>query len=106
MSWIPCRNRFRAWPYRQSSNRSLITLLLQLWPDGPGNVQSCVVRRLTIRLLSASMVHCIATPIGVTLAPGICLMQLGWIGMAQLCPTSLLKALSRAVLFAGTVADL
>ena len=83
-----------------------MTLLLQLFPDGPGKVQSCVVRRFWILSPVALIVHWIATPSGVTLAPGIFRMESGRRGSAQLCATSLLKALSRACLFAVSEADL
>ena len=59
-----------------------------------------------ILLLSASMLHWMATPRGVTLAPGICVMHDGRMGIAQLYRTSLLNALSSAASFSGTSADL
>jgi hypothetical protein len=89
-----------------SVSKSFWTLLLQLAPDGPGKVQSCVVRLLTIRLPLASIDHCIATPKGVMLAPGICSMQLGVMGIAHSYSTSLLKDLMSAAMFSGVWADL
>lgn len=46
-------------------------LLLQLSPDGPGNVQSWVVRRFRTLFPFLSTVHWTAMPSGVTLALGI-----------------------------------
>ena len=81
--------------------------LLQLRPDGPGKVQSWVVRLFRTRSFSALIVHCTATPSGVTQAPGISLMQEGEIGIAQQYLTSLSNAFSSAASFSGgVVADL
>ena len=106
MAWIPVMNLVSAWPYLHSSSSSFITRLLQLNPDGPGKVQSCVGRRLMIRSFVSFMDHWVATPSGVTLAPGISGMLAGRIGIAQWCFTSLVKALSRASLLSASRADL
>ena len=84
----------------------MITRRLQLSPDGPGKVQSCVGRFLTIRLLFSSIDHCVATPSGVTLAPGIRGMLVGSKGIAQWWLTSFEKTLFSAVAFSGSSADL
>jgi hypothetical protein len=84
----------------------VMTRLLQLAPEGPGKVQSCVVRRLTIRFPSASIDHWMATPRGVTLAPGMSSMHDGKMGMAHSYWTSLLNDLCRAAMFSGVWADL
>ena len=60
-----------------------MTLLLQLRPDGPGNVQSWVVLRLIILSLFSLMEFCIATPNGVMDAPGMSLIVSGSMGIAQ-----------------------
>ena len=75
--------------------------LLQLRPEGPGNVQSWVVRLFKTLSLLALMVHCTATPSGVTHAPGMCFIQEGRMGRAQQNFTSLSKAFSRAAAFSG-----
>ena len=81
--------------------------LLQLRPEGPGKVQLWVVRLFMTRSLDALIVHWMATPSGVTLAPGICLMHDGDMGIAQQYLTSLSNALSKAASFSvGVVADL
>ena len=105
MSWMPWRNRRSACPYRQLLSDSLITRLLQLLPDEPGNEQSCVVRRFSYRSLFASIDHWTATPRGVTHAPGMCLMHSVVIGRAQCAVTSFVKDLLSASLFALTFAD-
>lgn len=103
---MPVMKRVSAWPYMHSSSWSLTTRRLQLSPDGPGNVQSCVGLFLIIRLLFSSIDHCVATPSGVTLAPGMRCMQDGSSGMVQWWLTSLEKTLSSASLFACISADL
>ena len=102
---MPCRKRRRAWPYLQLLSDSLITLLLQLFPDIPGNEQSCVVRRFSYRLLFSSMDHCTATPKGVTQAPGMCLIHSIVSGRAHWALTSFVNDLCRASLFAAILAD-
>ena len=83
-----------------------MTLLLQLSPDGPGKVQSCVVRRLmTLSPLWFSD-HCVATPRGVMLAPGMSLIAEGEMGIAHCACTSLAKDVTRALVFSGVVVDL
>lgn len=83
-----------------------MTRLLQLRPEGPGKVQSCVGRRFVILSFFSLIDHWVATPNGVTLAPGIRCMIWGKIGMAQWCFTSLEKAFWRARLLSGSLADL
>ena len=83
-----------------------MTRKLQLFPDIPGNEQSCVGRRFRILLLFASIVCCTATPSGVILAPGIDLMQDGRSGMHHWYFTSLVKDFSSACLFSVIDADL
>lgn len=83
-----------------------MTRLLQLALDGPGNVQSWVVRHLIILLPFSLIDHWTATPRGVILAPGMCLMQCGKSGIAHSKDTSLLNALFRAALFSGVCEDL
>ena len=77
--------------------RSLITLLLQLSPDGPGKVQSCVVRRLMTLSPFWFSDHCVATPRGVMLAPGMSLIAVGEMGIAHCACTSLAKDFTRAL---------
>ena len=106
MAWMPVMNLVSACPYLHSSSSSFITRLLQLRPDGPGNAQSCVGRRLMIRSFFSLIDHWVATPSGVTLAPGISGMLTGRMGIAQWCFTSLVNALSRACLLSSSSADL
>ncbi len=80
--------------------------MLQLAPEGPGNVQSCVVRRFSILFPFASMDHCMATPNGVTLAPGMFSMHSGVMGIAHLYCTSLLNDLLSALMLSVVWADL
>ena len=83
MSLKPWRKRRKAWPNWQSGTSSFLTLRLQLRPEGPGKVQSWVVRLFRILSPTALMDHWTATPKGVTLAPGMRRMQEGVIGMAH-----------------------
>ena len=106
MLWMPVMKRERAWPYIHSSSSSRLTRMLQLRPDGPGKEQSCVGRRLMILSFCSFIDHWVATPSGVTLAPGISGIVDGKKGMVQWWRTSLEKALSRAVLLSVSCADL
>ena len=83
MSLRPWRKRLRACPNLQSGTSSFWTRRLQLSPEGPGKVQSCVVLRFKILSPAALMDHWTATPSGVMLAPGISLMIEGVIGIAH-----------------------
>ena len=107
IAWMPWTNLVNACPYLHSTSSSDITLILQLRPLGPGNVQSWVVLRLIIRSFFALIVHWVATPRGVTHACGMDFIQFGSIGIAHLYLTSLEKAFSRASAFScGDDADL
>ena len=57
------------------SNDSEMVLLLQLSPEGPGKVQSCVVLRFSILFPFLSMLCWMATPKGVMEAWGMSLMM-------------------------------
>ena len=80
-------------------------LMLQLSPEGHGKVQSCVGLRLMILSPLAFMDHCIATPNGVILAPGMSGTEEGKSGMAHCDLTSFWNALKRANLFAFRTVD-
>jgi hypothetical protein len=82
-----------------------MTRLLQLFPEIPGKVQSCVTRRFLILSFCGLTVHCVATPSGVMLAPGIMLMTAGLRGMAHCAAISLSNALSNADLFSFGCVD-
>ena len=96
---------YKAWPYLQSGTSSFMTRRLQLSPEGPGKVQSCVVLLLRILSPAAFMDHCTATPNGVMLAPGMSGIADGRSGMAHWDFTSLLKALKSASLFSFNTVD-
>ena len=74
-------------------------------PEGPGKVQSCVVRRLMILSPDSFMDHWIAIPSGVMQAPGISGTADGRRGVAHWAFTSLFKALKRASLFSLSKVD-
>ena len=70
--------------------------MLQLSPEGPGKEQSWVVRRLMMRSPVAFILHCTATPSGVTHAPGMRGMVAGRMGIAHCARVSLRKDLHSA----------
>ena len=82
-----------------------MTLLLQLLPDVPGKVQSCVVRFFSYRSFFSLIDHCVATPSGVIQACGMCLMLSMVMGMAHWEATSLSNDFVRASLFSFVFAD-
>ena len=82
------RMRKRQWPKMLSSNASLSQRLFIEIPERLGLEASCVARLFSIRSPLSEIVNWVATPAGMTLAPGVFNTSSRRKGMSQPFETS------------------